>query len=430
MMSQDVKKEITVLFVTPVLRHPPNGGPALRVENSIKALARISKLTVFSRVSEEHIGGENATAFYKQHCRCFLFSPHLRPESGKMPFAKRVQNFLFRSLLRRNGRAPGLPKASEDYADIVRAARDVGADLIWLGYGNISYPALRAIKETSDVPVVLDTDSVWSRFVFRGVEFAKTDKERERVMEEGRAKEVEEQWGTQLADVTTAVSEVDAAYYRGLTDEPGKVRIFSNVIDLESYAARPPAAAEFTAPGVFLGGSFFSATSPMVDAAKWTLEKVWPIVLERFPDAKLYIVGKGSGRHLQSMAGPSVVVAGEVPSVLPILMHCAVSIVPLRFESGTRFKILESGACRIPVVSTTLGAEGIAVTHGKDILLADEPAAFADAVITTLGDAAASELRAAELLKLVSDGNSIDALAREGLAIIDQLCPAGDSSGK
>jgi polysaccharide biosynthesis protein PslH len=422
--------KVSILFATPILRHPPSGGPALRIENSIKALGLISELTVYARINEASIGGASAVEYYKRHCCRFMFSPHVRSESKCRKFMKRVLNYGSRKLLKRTLFALGRSEQAEDYADIAKVAGDVGADLIWLGYGNISYPALRKIKENSGVPVVLDTDSVWSRFVFRGVEFAKTDTERERVMEEGRAKEVEEQWGTQLADVTTAVSEVDAAYYRGLTDDPGKVRIFSNVIDLQSYATRPPAAAEFTAPGVFLGGSFFSATSPMVDAAKWTLEKVWPIVLERFPDAKLYIVGKGSGRHLQSMAGPSVVVAGEVPSVLPILMHCAVSIVPLRFESGTRFKILESGACRIPVVSTTLGAEGIAVTHGKDILLADEPAAFADAVIATLGDTAASELRAAELLKLVSDGNSIDALAQEGSAIIDQLCLTGGSNGK
>ena len=74
--------------------------------------------------------------------------------------------------------------------------------MIWIGYGNISYPLLRYLKDNTRYPVVLDTDSVWSRFIERGLPYAKTPELREKIEREVREKVEEERWGTALADVT------------------------------------------------------------------------------------------------------------------------------------------------------------------------------------------------------------------------------------
>jgi glycosyltransferase involved in cell wall biosynthesis len=124
-----------------------------------------------------------------------------------------------------------------------------------------------------------------------------------------------------------------------------------------------------------------------------------------------------------------VTITGALPSVLPYLGNASVAIVPLRFESGTRFKILEAGACGIAVVSTTLGAEGIPVKDGRDVLIADTPQEFAEAVIRVLQDREFAELLGRNLKALVSQGYSLDTLAREGEAILEYVAQCAGKPG-
>jgi glycosyltransferase involved in cell wall biosynthesis len=106
---------------------------------------------------------------------------------------------------------------------------------------------------------------------------------------------------------------------------------------------------------------------------------------------------------------------------MPHLCYADVAIVPLRFESGTRFKILEAAACGIPIVSTTLGAEGLAVSHGEDILIADRPRSFADSIIRLIKDRDFA-LRVAKNLKtLVYEKYSLKSLTQEGQRILEYL---------
>ena len=87
---------------------------------------------------------------------------------------------------------------------------------------------------------------------------------------------------------------------------------------------------------------------------------------------------------MEDISKKNITVTGQLTSVLPYLRNANVALVPLKFESGTRFKILEAGACNIPIVSTTLGAEGIPVTNSENILIADE--SFANAIIRLIND--------------------------------------------
>ena len=81
------------------------------------------------------------------------------------------------------------PGGYEDYKDILDVARKLKPAAIWLGYGNISYPLLKYLKENSNYPIVLDTDSVWSRFVLRGLPFAKNESEIDKIRQKGKAKD-------------------------------------------------------------------------------------------------------------------------------------------------------------------------------------------------------------------------------------------------
>jgi glycosyltransferase involved in cell wall biosynthesis len=112
---------------------------------------------------------------------------------------------------------------------------------------------------------------------------------------------------------------------------------------------------------------------------------------------------------------------GKVDSVLPYLCNTDVAIVPLRFESGTRFKILEAGACKKPVVSTTLGAEGLPVTNNHDIIIADDEKDFAKGIIKIIEDKHYAEIIAGNLYKLIREKYTIENLENEMSVIISEL---------
>ena len=408
-----------ILFATPVLYHPPVGGPTLRIENSIKALAQISNLYIYSRVGLNKLGGTEALAFYEQYCNGFFFASFV-PTNRYTRFLTRAINAMSKRTLGWHVIKSGWEPTTEDFEHLLTIAKDVHADVIWLGYGNISYPLLKYIKGHTDYKVVVDTDSVWSRFILRRLPYARSGLERRGIRKTGSEKEEEERWGTQLADVTTAVSKVDAEYYCSLAKDPSQIHIFSNVIDVALYQQVPPPADNLKSPCMYLAGTF-TPGSAMDDAARWVIGRVLPIVRQQIPDVHLYCVGTGSDQILSDIRDPGITITGQLTSVLPYLCYADVALVPLRFESGTRFKILEAGACGIPVVSTTLGAEGIPLTHQKDILIADEPEGFARSIVQLLQEREFAQMLAKNLRTLVLERYSIAVLAQEGRRILQYL---------
>ncbi|MBV5337939.1 MAG: FkbM family methyltransferase [Deltaproteobacteria bacterium] len=391
------RERLKILFTTPVIEHPPASGPALRIENSIKALNQVSELHLVVRIDQESLGGPAGEAFYRRHCNAFAYTPHL---TGSAKQHDEIQNA----------------------QAIVRYAEEQGIGIIWCGYGNISHPLMKAIKELRpNLKVVCDTDSVWSRFLLRELPLEKDPGRCQQIEYEGRTKEREEAEWVNFCDVTTAVSEVDADYYRQLATDPSRIHLFSNVIDLDSYAVAPPPAPDMRSPSMYLAGSFYSETCPMVRAARWIISEVLPIILRTTPNITLYIIGNGADRMLADIRHPNVTIKGKVPSVLPYLYHTDVALVPLMFESGTRFKILEAAACNVPIVSTTLGAEGLPTHHGVELLIADNPIDFANAVIRLIRDTNYAKSLASNCKQLVNRLFSINSLTEEAQSITRYL---------
>src|SRR4029077_15495129 len=107
---------------------------------------------------------------------------------------------------------------------------------------------------------------------------------------------------------------------------------------------------------------------------------IWPRIAAAHPQARWKIIGGRPPSSLLALAGPRVELTGFVSDLRPALAAAATVVVPLRLGSGTRLKIVEAMAMGKAIVSTTLGAEGIEAVPGRDILIEDEPAAFANAV--------------------------------------------------
>ncbi len=127
---------------------------------------------------------------------------------------------------------------------------------------------------------------------------------------------------------------------------------------------------------------------PNEDGVLWFVRHVYPRIRRSAPQASLTVVGRNPSDRVRALCSedPSIEVTGRVDDVRPFLARAEVVVVPLRIGGGTRIKIFEAMAMGRPVVSTSLGAEGLPVAPGREILLEDEPESFAQAVANLLGD--------------------------------------------
>ena len=127
---------------------------------------------------------------------------------------------------------------------------------------------------------------------------------------------------------------------------------------------------------------------PNVDGVLWFYNQVWPRIKKSFLQVKFYVIGRRPPQKIRKLSkkDQNVIVTGFVTDVRPYVARCSVYIVPLKIGGGMRLKILEAMAAERPVVATSVGAEGIMVTHRENIMIADNEAGFAERVIELLKD--------------------------------------------
>ena len=126
---------------------------------------------------------------------------------------------------------------------------------------------------------------------------------------------------------------------------------------------------------------------PNIDAVLWFGRHVFPQIRQQQPDARFQIIGLNPHARLDELRSvPGIEITGGVEDVRPFIAAATLYVIPLRVGGGTRFKALEAMACGKPIVSTSLGVEGIGVEDGQHLLIADTPQDFANAVLLLLAD--------------------------------------------
>jgi len=164
--------------------------------------------------------------------------------------------------------------------------------------------------------------------------------------------------------------------------------VIPNGVDVEYFR---PGSAEPNPDSILFTGLL--TYRPNLDAVRYFTREVLPLIISARPTAKLTVVGHAPRELLVTIAGPHVVATGWVSDVRPHLHAAAAVVVPVRMGSGTRLKVLDGLAAGKPVVSTSLGCEGIDVKDGEHVLIGNDPRSFADHVLRVLRDPAlASEL--------------------------------------
>lgn len=201
----------------------------------------------------------------------------------------------------------------------------------------------------------------------------------------------------------SCVSEREAAHLAELAPDVPRV-VVPNGVDLDRYAFRAePTPDEI----VFYVGDL--TWPPHAEGIAWFRREVWPLVVRSRPKARAHVMGRGP---VAGTGDDGFTFLGEGNDTRPHWKSAAVAVVPLRAAAGTRLKILEAAACGVPVVSTSVGAEGLDLVDGAEILLADTPAEFAAAVARLLGDPRARRLQAAAARRKVEDHSGWGAIGR------------------
>jgi len=414
MMAPKLKQQTKVLFFAPILEYPPAGGPQLSVVNAVKVLNRISELHIITTVPKNRIGSAEADEFLRRHCHTLIHSPTSR-------WASRYR--LVDKLLRRSRRLMAPLFAWFDVRCMLQHARQERIEIFWVDRVlEHAYAVFRLLRrKRPQAAIVADTEAVYSLFLLRELPIVKNHLRWLVIWLRGKIKQMDEKSLVLKADAVTAVSDIDAEFFRRLGGDPNKVMRFSNVVDLDDYRDTVPPYPKLLEPCALLLGSFGHVHSPMDRAARWLAEDIMPIVWKALPEAHIYIIGRNSQITQAELNGERITVVGQVSSVLPYLQQAALTVVPLRFESGTRFKIIESGAASVACVSTTLGAEGLDVTDGENILIADETESFAAAMIKVLSCPDMQQNLGSSLHELVRRNYSLEKQTIEGQMILQHI---------
>lgn len=369
-----------VMIVDADVPYPANSGKRLRSLNLALPLARRHDITYVARLRDAE-EGHSAERFLKAHgIKPVLVHEPLPSRTGPallLGLAGNLVSALPYSVA--SHRSPGMQAA------VAEAARSFRPEVI-----NVEYLGYLYCLDGLDVPVVLQAHNIEAALLKRLSDTAGNPIKRMFFAEQYRKYLAAERQAFHAVDRVVACSEVDAELARDLYQSTN-VSVVDNGVDPAYFA--DVGRADGSRSVLFVGALDWR---PNIDAVDQLLGSVLPMLRAKVPDAELVIVGRKPSDAMRARisATAGATLHADVPDVRPFMRASAALAVPLRIGGGSRLKILEALAARLPIVSSTIGAEGLEVADGRDLVIADGPEAMAAALADAIQSPAPARARA------------------------------------
>lgn len=358
-----------ILMLTPYLPFPLLSGGQIRTYNLLKKLAHKHDITLFALIKDE--SERRYQPELEKYCsKVQLFKRSSKPFTLKNILKTAVSSYPF--LVIRNH--------SPETIEAVRQELATGEyDLIHAE----TFYMMPHIPETQ-VPIILVEQTIeylgYESFAAR-VKFPLIKPLLQKDIHKIKTWE-QHYWRT--CDKLIVMSQEDKEYITQEIGAPEKIDVVSNGVDAAWFAAKkrkPP-----KHPTVLSVGTF--KWLPNVEAVKFLVESVWPIIKQQVPDAQLWIVGNAPTKEITAFqaSDTSIKVTGGIPDIRDAFKAADVLVAPVFSGKGTRYKILEAMASETPIVATTTAVEGLGVTHGKHVLTSDTAAGIAQLTTELLHD--------------------------------------------
>jgi polysaccharide biosynthesis protein PslH len=404
---------MNVLVIYPYCVFPLNHGGKIRGHQILETLAQSHQVTFVALGNNEDAAAAKDWPLGKILHHIVILNPDDREELTSQ--ATRLRNAQPNPLIGRPSwmRRRDLPQMWNAIAQLPLADYDVihARNLHMVPYALGAHTKQKLVCDLDDIASILALRGIrsqdlpwWSRWRAQSY----MDLARMRNYERSYLKRFDSVWVCSQQDKQTLGSWIGDS----------RVAVVPNVMDAQPFAETRQA--KRTERIVILVGNF--AMEPNADGARYFCDEIWPSVLRDVPDSKLWLVGRDPTPAIQSRHGKSnIIVFGSVPDVKPYLAQASVAVAPLLVGAGTRVKILEAFAAGIPVVSTTVGAEGIDAKPGKEIFIADEPADFAKHCVNLLKDSALNHRIRDAAFDLVSTRYNLNALRKQVMNCYDAL---------
>jgi hypothetical protein len=393
-----------ILMLTPYLPYPPNSGGRSRTYNLVKQLSQDYWITLvcFGRPEEKAFDLAPLRAMCELTVVDRLPSPSTRQAAWlSLTSARPVTMRLYHS------------RTMEQTIERLLTHSTIG--LVHVE----SFYMLPNLPKRLNVPVLLSEPAIEYIAWGRHAKVARPWYTRPGVALEAYKMRLWEPRVWSEATVVGVMSRVDQEIVRQAT--PGvKTVLAPNGVDVD-YFQPDPAGGRDNRTAVYMGDYKYF---PNTDAALFFTQEILPLIRERRGDFQLTLIGKDPSPDLLALHNDptqAVNVAGLVDDTRPYLQHSAVFVCPLRSGSGTRFKLLEALACGCPVVSTSIGAEGLGAVDGEHMLIRDTPRDFADAVLSLVEDPALGQRLGQQGCAWVVDQHAWTSSAARLRDVYDQL---------
>lgn len=358
-----------ILFITTRLPYPTNEGHQIRTYNLLKRICPSHQVHYLSL--QRNDDDPSAVQHLQSMCQSVQVFP-IPNEHSKIRFAADLLQGFFTKT----------PFVVRKYFSL-ELAQAIEEKLASEQFDLVHFDMLPLAQYASllgNIPYVLNNHNVESLLLKRRAANADALTEKIFFSNQGKSLHHFEAEVCAKAKETFVCSQIDADILQDLSPA-ANISVVENGVDTHFFSPGKPEPTENSL--VFVGGMGWF---PNKDGMIFFMEEVMPKILAEIPDTKLTLVGKSTGVQIPEQVKNNITVTGFVDDFRPIVASAAVYILPIRVGSGTRLKLLEAMSMGKAIVSTSVGAEGVNLSAGENIIYADDASTFAQGIITLLTD--------------------------------------------